>query len=99
MNDQIDVRDNPAESRFEALVEGYTAIAAYHRRADAIVFTHTFVPEELRGRGVGERLARHALDQARAEGLRVVPQCPFIAAFIRRHPEYQPLVDGGAGNS
>ncbi|HEX7775877.1 MAG TPA: GNAT family N-acetyltransferase, partial [Parvibaculum sp.] len=52
----------------------------------------TVVPEELGGKGVGSRLAKGALDAVRAEGLKVVPQCPFIAAYIKKHPEYQPLV-------
>ena len=92
MNEQTALRDNPAESRFETTVDGHLAVAEYVRQGDTIIFTHTFVPEALRGSGVGDRLARYALGQAREQGLKVLPQCPFIAAFIRRHAEYQPLV-------
>jgi predicted GNAT family acetyltransferase len=51
------------------------------------------VPAKLEGKGIGNALAAAALDYARSEGLRVVPRCEFIAAFIRRHREYQDLVD------
>ena len=57
-----------------------------------IVFTHTLVPPEIEGRGVGSKLIRGALDSARDQGLRVVPQCPFVKAFIDRHPGYRDLL-------
>lgn len=87
-----DVKDNRAAHRFELTVEGITAYAEYVRAPGVITFTHTIVPEALGGKGVGSRLAKGALDAVRAEGLKVVPQCPFIAAYIKKHPEYQPLV-------
>lgn len=86
------VTDNPAQSRFEMPVEGKIAFVAY-RRGDGVIFlNHAEVPMELEGRGIGSELARATLDHVRAEGLKVVPRCGFIAAFIRRHPEYQDLV-------
>jgi predicted GNAT family acetyltransferase len=85
------VRDNRAEQEFEIDVEGHRAIAAYQREGDTIVFTHTKVPEAIEGRGVGSKLIRGALDAARDRGLKVVPQCRFVAAFIERHPEYRDL--------
>jgi predicted GNAT family acetyltransferase len=81
------VRDNPSENRFELTVEGQTAIAAYCREGDRIVFTHTIVPRELEGQGIGTRLIEGALAQVRGEGLTVVPQCAFVAAYLRKHPE------------
>ena len=87
------VKNNEAEHRFELEVDGQTAISEYQRRNGTIVFTHTEVPLKLEGKGIGNALARSALDYARSEGLQVVPRCPFIAAFIKRHPEYQDLVD------
>lgn len=90
--DSVPVRDNPAESRFEAQVGDDLAIAQYVRRPGQIAFTHTVVPTALEGRGIGSRLVRAALDHAKAEGLAVVPSCQFVAAYIRRHPEYQTLV-------
>ena len=88
----IPVVDNAAEHRFEALVDGEFAVAEYVRDGRTITFTHTVVPPALRGGGVANALARTALDQARAGALTVVPQCAFFAAYIRRHPEYQPLL-------
>lgn len=75
----------------DAPVVGY---AAYRREGDRITFTHTVVEPEHEGEGVGSALARAALDGVRSAGLRVVPQCPFVAAWIRRHPDYADLVDG-----
>jgi predicted GNAT family acetyltransferase len=91
----IEVVNNLGAGRFEVRVGGALAFAEYHLRGRTITFTHTDVPPALEGRGIGNALARTALEHARAEGLRVVPLCPFIAAFIRRHREYQPLVSSG----
>ena len=86
------VTDNRAEQEFELTVDGVTAIAAYQLEGDTIVFTHTQVPRQMEGHGIGSRLIRGALDQVRDRGLRVVPQCPFVADFIQRHPEYRDLL-------
>jgi predicted GNAT family acetyltransferase len=86
------VRNNKDEGRFEVEVEGQLAVSNYQIKGDTIFFTHTEVPEALEGRGIGNILARVALDYARANRLRVVPRCKFIASFIKRHPEYQDLV-------
>lgn len=86
------VTDNPVKNRFEMPVEGLIAFVAY-RRADGVIYlNHAEVPSELEGRGVGSELARATLDHVRAEGLKVVPRCGFIAAFIRRNPAYVDLV-------
>lgn len=87
-----DVKRNDARTRYELEVEGKLAVSEYNRLANAVMFTHTEVPEALEGRGIGSALARGALDDVRAQGLQVIPLCPFIAAFIRRHPEYLDLV-------
>lgn len=81
------VIDNAAEHRFELVADGHTAVAMYVREGDRIVFTHTIVPPELEGRGIGTRLVAGALEQVRTAGLRVVPQCPFVAAYLEKHPE------------
>lgn len=86
------VRDNRAEQEFELDVRGGRAVAAYQLEGGTMVFTHTLVPPASEGRGIGGRLIRGALDAARDQGLRVVPQCPFVAAWIDRHPEYRDLV-------
>ena len=92
----LTVRDRPEEGRYEATAAGRLAgIAAYRPRPGAVAFTHTEVLPEWEGRGVGGRLARGALDDVRARGLAAVPICPFIAAWIRRHPDYADLVPAG----
>ena len=88
----VQVRDNAAEGRFEATVGDHVGINAYRVDGRTITFTGTQVPEALRGQGVGQALARAGLEAARARGLKVVPQCPFIAAYVRKHPEYADLL-------
>jgi predicted GNAT family acetyltransferase len=90
-NDPGVQNDEPA-GRFVVRVDGHTSQLQYRQSGEKLVLVHTEVAPELEGRGVGGRLARAALEHARAHHLRVVPLCPFVAAYIRRHPEYQPLV-------
>ena len=86
------VRNNPAEQRYELTVEGHLA-ATYYRIANGIItFFHTEVPDALAGRGVGSKLVKGALDQVRADGLKVVAQCPFVKAYIGKHAEYADLL-------
>lgn len=88
--------NNPGESRYEARVDGELAGFAEYELADGLVtFTHTEVDDRFEGQGVGSALARFALDDVRAEGARRVrPECPFIARWIAKHPDYADLVDG-----
>jgi hypothetical protein len=90
----IEVRDNPDEDRFEILVDGEVAgFSAYLRSGESIVFTHTQVDPDRTEHGLGSRLVGAALDQIRDTGsARVVAQCPFVAKFVREHPDYQPLL-------
>jgi len=85
-------RDNREESRYEVSADGETAFLTYERRKNTIALVHTEVPESLTGRGLGGILARYALDTARARGDRVVVQCPFVQAWLRRHPEHADVV-------
>jgi len=81
------VVDNRALDRFELPIEDQVAFLSYERGPDSSVrFLHTEVPEAFRGRGFGEKLVGGALDLARAEGLRIVAVCPFVRAYLRRHP-------------
>lgn len=91
-NGQLSVRDNEAEHRYEVRAEGQVAILTYERDDNRITLLHTEVPPALEGRGIAGMLARTALEAARAGGLEVVPRCSYVAAYIRRHPEYMPLV-------
>jgi predicted GNAT family acetyltransferase len=86
------VRNNSDEHRYELSVDGHLA-ATYYRIADGVItFVHTEVPDALAGRGVGSKLVKGALDQVRAAGLKVVPQCPFVKAYIEKHPDYADLL-------
>jgi predicted GNAT family acetyltransferase len=92
MSDTSEVRNNQAEGQYELEIDGQLAIAAYERRDGALVFTHTQVPEALEGQGVGSRLISAALQDARDQGLKVIPLCEFVSAYIDRHPEDQDLL-------
>jgi uncharacterized protein len=80
------VIDNTAEQRFELPVDGHTAFLKYQRANGALTLIHTEVPEELRGRHLGEQLVRAALAAGQTEGLRIVAVCPFVRAYLRKHP-------------
>jgi uncharacterized protein len=83
---------NEKTGRFEITLEGETAFAEFRLTEGGIILPHTVVPAAFEGRGVGSQLARAALGYAREQGLAVIPLCPFIAAYIQKHPEYQDLV-------
>jgi uncharacterized protein len=83
----VTVEHKPGASRFEAAVEGGAALLEYRRSGDRVTFVHTEVPEESEGQGIGGSLVRSALAWARAEGLTIHVRCPFVRAFIDRHPE------------
>ena len=88
------IRDNPECHRFEAdLGDGSFAIAEYTLRAGKIVFTHTEVPPAHEGKGIGSALIRYALGEARKRRLKVIPICPFFAAYMQKHAEVQNLLD------
>jgi predicted GNAT family acetyltransferase len=90
MNDTVS--DNPAQQRYELAVDGHVA-ASYYEIADGVVtFVHTEVPPELGGKGIGSKLIKGALDQVRAGGLKAIAQCPFVKAYIEKHPEYADLL-------
>jgi predicted GNAT family acetyltransferase len=88
----VEVKDNAAEERYEAEIDGQIAVIEYERARDGIIFLHTEVPAALEGHGIAGRMAHVALEDARARGLAVIPLCPFVASYMRRHPEYQALV-------
>jgi predicted GNAT family acetyltransferase len=89
------VVNNEAAHRFEIhAADGTLAELVYHvRSGDTMVLVHTEVPPALRGHGAAGALARAALDDARARGFRVVVKCPYVRAFIERHPEYKDMVN------
>jgi predicted GNAT family acetyltransferase len=82
------VRHNEAAHRYELDTPHGTAITVYRTQGESRIFTHTEVPPPDEGRGIGAALVRAALDDSKANGFRIVPACSFVAAFMRRHPEY-----------
>ena len=88
-----EVHDNPAQLRYELVLDGEVAgFILYRRLREAIALVHTDVSPRLEGHGLGATLVVGALDDIRARGLHVVPICPFVRSFIERHPEYGDLV-------
>jgi uncharacterized protein len=88
----LEVRKNEERSRYE-LLDGaeVVAVADYQVRDDVLVMPHTVVDPARRGQGLGEQLVRHALDDVRGSGRRVLPACWFVAEFMEQHPEYADL--------
>ncbi|KRC61856.1 hypothetical protein ASE14_13765 [Agromyces sp. Root81] len=93
-SDIVEIVRNDDRHRYDLRFDGEHAGFAQYRLTDgAIVFTHTVVLPEFEGRGLGSKLARFVLDDAVSRGERIVPECPFIAAYLRRHDEYEASVD------
>ncbi|HEY0166837.1 MAG TPA: GNAT family N-acetyltransferase [Jatrophihabitans sp.] len=92
--DEVTVSRNDDAQRYEIRLEGRrVGLADFFRRADVVVIPHTETSPEFGGRGLASKLVRYCLDDIRAQGLRVEPACPFVAAYIRKHPEYADLLD------
>lgn len=92
---EIAIVNNEAAHRFEARLGDAVAFTEYRLRDGIIIVPHTEVPEEFEGHGVGSALAKAVLGFAREQGLEVVPTCPFIAAYITKHPEWHDIVEAG----
>lgn len=88
-----EVRKNEAQQRYE-LVEGSEVLgfAEFRPVGDAIMLPHTEISPAHEGEGLGSQLAKYALDDVQAQGKMVIPMCPFIAGYIRKHPEYVELI-------
>jgi predicted GNAT family acetyltransferase len=92
------ISNNTEASRLEMMLEdGSIAFLDYVMADDHIVYTHTDVPETHEGKGIGSQLAHEAMEYALAAGLRVVAECPVVARFISKHPEYQAITDDVTG--
>lgn len=92
MEAPVQITHNAAARRHEAVVDGHLSVCEYELADGRMIFTHTAVPPELRGRGIAEKLVRAALADARAAGHRVVPACSYVAKFIERHREFADLL-------
>ncbi|MDX2163508.1 MAG: GNAT family N-acetyltransferase [bacterium] len=86
------VVNNREDSRFEAVIDGQTAFLSYQQVGNTLILTHANTPLALRGQGIAGVVTKAALDYAQANGMRVTPLCSYVVAYLRRHPEYQPLV-------
>ena len=86
------VRDNPALSRFELEAKGVTAVSYYTLAGGVMTFTHTEVPPQVRGTGIASRLFAGALEAARARGLKIAVRCPFLSAYLGKHPAFNDLL-------
>jgi predicted GNAT family acetyltransferase len=90
---QTEVRNNPDKSRYELVADAEViGVADYRRQGNTLIFPHTEVKSSLRGRGLGARLVQAALDDARANGFRVMAHCWYVAEFIDANPEYRDLL-------
>lgn len=91
--DRVQITRHDERSRYELTLDGERAgYAEYRATPGQIVFTHTVVYPQHEGEGLGSRLAKRVLDDAVADGLTIVPKCPFIGAYLKRHTEYEASV-------
>ena len=86
-----DIAHDPAQRRFTTEVDGQTGYIEYERAGEVMVITHTIVPPAIGGRGIAGALVHAAVEYARAEGLKVDPQCSYADGWLGKHPEYEPL--------
>ena len=89
---EVSVIENKERKRFELQLEGAVAFVEYIRAKDAVYLTHTEVPKSLEGKGVGSELVRQVLQGMKEEASLIAPLCPFVAAYIKRHPEWKELL-------
>jgi len=89
--ENLKVIDNKEKERFEIDLDGKTALIDYSEQNGVVAMTHTEVPPEFEGKGIGSKLVKGALEIVKNDGKRVRPLCTFVAAYIKRHPEYESL--------
>ncbi|MBZ7923147.1 N-acetyltransferase [Ensifer adhaerens] len=92
---EIVLEETGSHGRYSTVVEGHTGEMTYSRTSpQLIIVDHTLVPDALRGKGVGQALAKHAIEEARKGGWKIIPLCPFMKAQAMRHPEWQDVIQG-----
>ena len=89
----MELTDNQERKQFELNIEGHPARIEYILMGKKILLTHTEVPLELEGKGVGGRIVKLALENIESRGLKLIPLCTFVAAYIKRHPEWMKILD------
>lgn len=91
--ENIELIDNTAENRFELPFNGHIAFITYEQEGEVLALTHTIAPDELKGTGTAQALAEKVFAKVEASGKKIHPYCPYIFAYIRKHPEWKRLVD------
>ena len=84
--------NNEAAKRYEFQIDGHTPLIEYIKTNQKIFLTHTEVPPALEGKGIGSALIKSVLEDVDQKGLTLVPLCPFVAGYIKKHPEWKRLV-------
>lgn len=95
---QLELVKNDDKHRFEMDVDGYTAIIEFNQNQNKIILIHTEVPAELEGRGAATAIIEKALDYIEKNHLKLIPLCPFVVAYIKRHPEWKRILDESVKN-
>lgn len=93
MSEKINFTNNTERSRYELVTDGHISYVEYMLPGKKLILTHTEVPKALEGKGIGSKLIDHVLEDAKKLGLKVIPLCPFIASYIKRHPEWNSVLD------
>ncbi len=91
-NESLKINHNPELNRFEANLAEGTAELVYMKVGDTLIFHHTEVPEALEGQGIGSKLAKVGLEYVKENNISAAALCPFVKAYVQRHPEYQSLL-------
>ncbi|HEY9257280.1 GNAT family N-acetyltransferase [Chitinophaga sp.] len=89
---ELTIQNNTTKHQFETVVDGHTALIAYTLFPGGIAYIHTEVPPELEGKGIAGQMAKYVLEYARENHLKVKPYCPYVNAYMKRHPEYNDLL-------
>lgn len=88
----IPIKDNKEEERFELIVDGIPSIVEYKQKGKDIYLTHTEVPESQEGRGIAAALVEKVLTEIENSGQQMIPLCPYVQSFLKRHPDWQRIV-------
>ena len=99
-DEPVVVEHDERAQRFCVKLQGYEACLMYRRAGQVLDFYHTYVPEVFRGRGMAEKLCKAGFEYAKANRLQVIPSCSYVSdAYLKRHPEYEPLVTRGPASN
>lgn len=97
---ELTVEHDERARRFVVKLDGFEAVLMYRLQNNELDLYHTYVPEAFRGRSIAEKLCKAGFEYAKAKGLTVVPSCSYISdAYLRRHPEYEPITRRGGPTS